>query len=55
MYMNHLFGASNIDYGAQRWTIGNTFIHVLPSTSGAANRYWDEASWFALAREVKTV
>ena len=21
----------------------------------AANRYWDEASWFALAREVKTV
>ena len=34
VYLNHQFGASNIDYGAQRWTIGNTFIHILPSTSG---------------------
>ncbi len=35
--------------GLQGETLGRTAIFVLPSTSGAASRYWDEAPWHALA------
>ena len=47
--------ARTVDYGLQPWTIASTIIFVLPSTSGAANGFWDEAPWYALARHVKTV
>ena len=40
------------DYGLQAETLGPTRIFVLPSPSGAARRYWDEAWWHALARLV---
>jgi len=32
--------------------IGTSKVHVLPSTSGAARRYWSIEQWFALARSV---
>ena len=37
-------------YGLQDATIGTTRVFVLPSTSGAAVRYWDIAPWHALAK-----
>jgi TDG/mug DNA glycosylase family protein len=37
------------EYGLQDIRIGNTDIFVLPSTSGAANGFWDEARWRELA------
>ena len=43
------FAGAQIDYGQQTTTIGRTAIFVLPSTSGLAVRFWDEAPWFALA------
>lgn len=39
---------SIINYGLQSQTLGATRIFVLPSTSGSARRYWDEAHWFNL-------
>ncbi len=40
------------DYGLQTESLGPTRIFVLPSPSGAARRYWDVSSWYALARLV---
>ena len=41
---------SNIrDYGLQPLALGHTAVFVLPSTSGAAKRWWDGAPWRALA------
>jgi TDG/mug DNA glycosylase family protein len=42
-----------VAYGAQPEAIGPTAIHVLPSPSGAARRYWDERWWRALAQLVR--
>ena len=41
--------AGALDYGEQTQRIGATAIHVLPSTSGAARRWWDEAFWRRVA------
>lgn len=38
-----------IETGLQDERIGETRLFVLPSPSGLACRYWDEAPWFALA------
>jgi TDG/mug DNA glycosylase family protein len=38
-----------VSYGLQDRMIGATRLFVLPSTSGSARRYWDEAHWRALA------
>ena len=46
--------AANVDYGAQPQRIGATAIHVLPSTSGAARRWWDEAFWRRVAEAART-
>jgi TDG/mug DNA glycosylase family protein len=35
-------------YGLQPEQIGTTQIYVLPSTSGAARKFWDEAPWHDL-------
>jgi TDG/mug DNA glycosylase family protein len=53
VFMRHLAGLRNVDYGRQRQKVGETEIFVLPSTSGAANGFWDERPWYALARRVK--
>ena len=42
-----------IDYGEQPRRIGETEIHVLPSTSGAARRWWDEAFWRRVAEAAR--
>ena len=45
--------AQAVEYGTQPRRIGETAIHVLPSTSGAASRWWDEAFWRGLADAVR--
>ena len=45
--------AANVDYGEQPDRIGGTIVHVLPSTSGAARRWWDEAFWRRVAQAVR--
>jgi TDG/mug DNA glycosylase family protein len=42
------FGRS-VQYGLQSATYEGTQFFVLPSPSGAARRYWNEAPWHALA------
>ncbi len=42
------FGSAR-PYGRQPEVIGSTLVFVLPSTSGAARGYWDEARWRELA------
>ena len=37
------------DYGLQPRKLGATALFVLPSTSGAARRWWDAGPWRALA------
>ena len=46
--------AASVDYGAQPRRLGGTAIHVLPSTSGAARRWWDEAFWRRVAHAART-
>lgn len=38
------------DYGVQAERFAGAEVWVLPSTSGAARRYWDLAAWTALAQ-----
>lgn len=40
----------SVEYGLQPERIGGAAVWVLPSTSGAARRYWDEGPWRELAR-----
>ena len=44
-----LFCGGQVDYGLQPVACGKTAVFVLPSTSGAARRFWDEGPWWALA------
>jgi TDG/mug DNA glycosylase family protein len=55
VFLKHHAAARAIDYGLQPWTISKTSIFVLPSTSGAANGFWDEGPWYALAHHAKIV
>jgi len=48
------FGESEIDYGLHKEMVGRTFIYVLPSTSGSANRSWDMNNWKEVALLAKT-
>jgi double-stranded uracil-DNA glycosylase len=43
------YGRSTVSYGLQPEPIAASAVFVLPSTSGAANVFWDETHWFALA------
>ena len=45
--------AASVDYGEQAQRLGETAIHVLPSTSGAARRWWDEAFWRRVAEAAR--
>ncbi len=40
-------------YGEQPNRLAGARVFVLPSTSGLAVRFWDEAPWFALAAAAK--
>jgi len=48
------FFGGQVDYGAQEAAMGTTMFFVLPSTSGAARRFWDEAPWLALGEWLLT-
>ncbi len=41
-----------VDYGLQEERVGGAALWVLPSTSGAARRYWREEPWQELAQAV---
>ncbi len=43
------FARGPAGYGRQAEMLGSTALFVLPSTSGAAVRYWDAQPWRALA------
>jgi TDG/mug DNA glycosylase family protein len=47
------FYGRGVAYGRQTDGIGPTVVFVLPSTSGAARRFWDEACWRELADLVR--
>jgi len=42
-------GRTRVEYGLQTERIGDTRLFVAPSTSGAANGFWNEDLWFELA------
>jgi double-stranded uracil-DNA glycosylase len=46
------FYERQVEYGLQPEAIGTTAVFVLPSTSGAARGFWDEAWWWKLAEVV---
>ena len=49
------FGAPTaaLAFGRQERTAGPAAVYVLPSTSAAARRWWDERVWRALAEEAR--
>ena len=44
------FFAVPVDYGMQKTKLGATEFFVLPSTSGAARKFWHEGPWRALGQ-----
>ncbi|MGE3932216.1 MAG: hypothetical protein AB7F67_03140, partial [Rhodospirillaceae bacterium] len=49
IFFARMIGAKVAGYGLQPVRVGPTRLFVLPSPSGLARRYWDEAPWHALA------
>lgn len=49
VFLNAILGLNKFDYGIQDVVIGKTAIHVLPSPSGLAIRWWAPAKWHDLA------
>ncbi len=47
------FGGS-VSYGRQSESVGSPVVFVLPSTSGAARRYWDVSYWLELGKFAAT-
>jgi TDG/mug DNA glycosylase family protein len=45
-------GQRHVRYGLRPEPLDSTAVFVLPSTSGAARRYWDKSYWYALAAAV---
>ena len=48
VFLGAAFGVQRVDYGVQEARLGDTEIHVLPSPSGLAIRWWDPSFWHAL-------
>lgn len=49
VFLREVLAYNNIeDYGLQPHALGTTALFVLPSTSGAARRWWDTTPWRAL-------
>ncbi|MCP4545243.1 MAG: mismatch-specific DNA-glycosylase [bacterium] len=42
-----------VEYGVQTLQVGETRLFVAPSTSGAANGYWDASIWCGLSELVR--
>ena len=47
------FASRAVEYGRQSLLVGKTVVFVLPSTSGAARKFWNSAYWFEVARFVQ--
>jgi TDG/mug DNA glycosylase family protein len=47
-------GRKRVPYGPLEERIGHTQLFVLPSTSGAANGYWEDGPWHELGEACKT-
>ena len=45
--------AKQINYGTQPFGIGDAVVFVLPSTSAAARRWWNEEYWAEVAAYIK--
>jgi len=54
VFLRETLGAAIENYGQQKQQLGSTAIFVLPSTSGAARRWWDAAPWHALGDYLKS-
>lgn len=50
-----VLGRKSVTYGRQGGTIANAAVHVLPSTSKEADRYWNERFWLELSDEVRKI
>ena len=48
VFLRAAFGVGRVDYGVQEARLGGTEIHVLPSPSGLAIRWWDPSFWHEL-------
>jgi len=53
VFFNEIVDAPLGHYGLQSQSLGATALFVLPSTSGAAKRWWDKAPWQALANYLR--
>ncbi len=43
----------DVDYGPQPEVIGKSVVFVLPSTSGAARKFWEPRHWYELAHYIR--
>ncbi len=50
VFLKAVFGIGSFEYGLQDCRIDDTEIHVLPSPSGLAVRWWEPAKWHDVAR-----
>lgn len=53
MWFYNLKSTKEIDYGRQLEDIAQTAVFVLPSTSSANERWWDDLHWHELAKYLK--
>ncbi len=49
VFLGAVFGIAEFGYGVQETRLGETEIHVLPSPSGLAIRWWRPEFWHRLA------
>jgi double-stranded uracil-DNA glycosylase len=49
------FLQASLKFGLSQERVGESKIFVLPSTSGAASAYWDEAHWALLALQIRAL
>ena len=47
------YGYDYVEYGLQEKSVNDTRIFIAPSTSGAANGFWDVNHWIKLANLIK--
>ena len=47
------YGVRNVEYGLQEKKMKDTRIFVAPSTSGAANGFWDIDYWTNLSKLIR--
>ncbi len=55
VFLEAVFGVRTIGYGVQDCSLGDTEIHVLPSPSGLAVRWWEPAIWHRLAERHRSL